>query len=394
MTDTRKPILTAPFCFCRHQLTISFDTDTILVHGKSASFIGAVLYSYGTSSVFLCVKSMKATKLPSGNYRCRVEIGRDASGKRIWKSITGPNKKAVEAEAAQFALTHTTVSDKGSFKHAADAYIASRRAVLSPSTIRDYISRSKYLEQYCPWLYNMQIYAISTQDLQRVVDTLVEQGFTPKTVKNYYGFLSVVLDTAGVSVRSPRMPQRERPMLNVPDEETVRLILDAAKGTELEIPILLAAFGPLRRGEICALSLDDIKDNVVHVRHAMVRSPEGEWIVKAPKTYTSDRYIAMPENVIAKIRERGYVTAMNPNQLSSAFKRFLQRLDIEPFRFHDLRHFCCSYLHGLNVPDIYIMQRSGHATTYTLRQIYTHTLQNQSEAETRKILSSFDTITG
>lgn len=337
---------------------------------------------------------MKATKLPSGNYRCRVEIGRDSSGKRIWKSITGPNKRAVEAEAAAFAVTHTPVSDKGSFRHAADTYIASRRAVLSPSTIRDYVSRSRHLEEYCPWLYQMPTYSITTRELQRAVDVLVEHGLAPKSIRNYYGFVSVVLDNSGISVRAPRLPQQERPKLNVPDEETVRLILDAAKGTELEIPIMLAAFGPLRRGEICALSLDDIDGNVIHVHSDMVQDTNHKWIIKPPKTYTSDRYIPMPEAVINAINAQGYVTKLNPNQLSTQFRRLLAKTKIPAFRFHDLRHFCCSYLHGLNVPDIYIMQRSGHATTYTLRQIYTHTLQNQSKTETAKILASFDTITG
>lgn len=240
----------------------------------------------------------------------------------------------------------------------------------------------------------MEIYSVSTRELQRVVDELVNQGLTPKSIKNYYGFVSVVLDNAGVTVRAPRMPQRERPVLNVPDEDTVRQILRAAEGTDLEIPIMLAAFGPMRRGEICALSLDDIDGNIIHVHHDMVQNDRREWIIKPPKTYTSDRYIPMPDNIIAKIREQGYVTRMNPNQLTTAFKRFLRKNNVQSFRFHDLRHFCCSYLHGLNVPDIYIMQRSGHATTYTLRQIYTHTLQNQSKTETERILASFNTITG
>ena len=48
----------------------------------------------------------------------------------------------------------------------------------------------------------------------------------------------------------------------------------------------------------------------------------------------------------------------------------------------------------MNVPDIYIMQRSGHSTSSTLRQIYTHTLQDQSQKETELILNGFKEIEG
>ncbi len=41
---------------------------------------------------------MKVTKLPSGNYRCRVYVGTDDTGKRLWKSFTGPNRKRVEQD--------------------------------------------------------------------------------------------------------------------------------------------------------------------------------------------------------------------------------------------------------------------------------------------------------
>ena len=44
---------------------------------------------------------MKVTKLPSGNYRCRVYVGTDDTGKHSWKSFTGPNRKRVEQGRCQ-----------------------------------------------------------------------------------------------------------------------------------------------------------------------------------------------------------------------------------------------------------------------------------------------------
>ncbi len=336
---------------------------------------------------------MKATKLPSGNWRIRVYIGTDANNKKVWKSVTAPTKARAELEAAQFKAAHEQpLEDRGTFAASASAFLRSRRAVLSPATYRNYQSTSRCLAEYLPWLCTMPIYSISTKDLQRAVDDMVGRGLSAKTVKNYYGFISVVLDYEEIAVRPPRLPQKERPPMRIPDEDTVRRVIEAAKGTNLEVPIMLAAFGPLRRGEICALTMADIQGDTIHVCKDMVKGPDG-WTIKPPKTYTSDRYITMPHEVVELIRRQGYVVDCNPDRLYKRFRQFLRRNDIPPFRFHDLRHFCCSYLHGLGVPDIYIMQRSGHSTSNTLRQIYTHTLQDQSEQETTKMLQNFEKLT-
>lgn len=335
---------------------------------------------------------MKVTRLPSGNYRCRVYVGTNEEGKRQWKSFTDPSKKRVEQMAANFQADHSIVGGTNSFEKATINFMNSRKPVLSPATVRVYESSFRCLKEYFPWFFNMQAHMITTADLQRVVDSLVERGLSTKTIKNYLGFISVVLDSIGSNIHSPRLPARSRTHLNVPDIETMRKVFKAVEGTDIEVAVMLAAYGPLRRGEICALTMDDIKGNVIHVCKDVVRGANNDWVTKPPKTYTSDRYIEMPQEVIDLINKQGYITNYHPDHLSYRFHSILGDNDIPPFRFHDLRHFCCSYLHGMNIPDIYIMQRTGHATNNTLRQIYTHTLQDQSKEETAKILKGFKAI--
>lgn len=336
---------------------------------------------------------MKATKLPSGNYRVRVFI--KTNGKPIRKSFTGTSKKEVEREAQRYLLDHQSgeeTVDELTFKDAEEAFLLAREAVLSPATVRTYRSAKKCLESYFPWLMAKDIHDLTTDHLQKIVDGLVKKGMKPKSVRNYYGFITVILDYHRIRLAPPRLPQKERSAMNIPDEATVKRVVSLAEGTELEVPVMLAAFGPLRRGEICALTMDDINGNVIHVCKDMVLDSSRQWVIKPPKTFSSDRYVTMPDRVIELIHKQGYVTKYDPNCLSYAFSTLLKNNGIEHFRFHDLRHFCCSYLHGMNVPDVYIMQRSGHSTNSTLRNIYTHTLQDQNAEETKRILSKFDTI--
>ena len=284
---------------------------------------------------------MKATKLPSGNYRVRIFV-KTASGKQIRKSFTGPGKKEVEREAQRYLLDHqeamtAEITDR-TFKDAEEAFLLAREAVLSPATVRTYKSAQKCLALYFPWLMNMNIHDLTTDHLQRIVDDLVKRNMKPKSVRNYYGFITVILDYNRIRLAPPRLPQKERSTLNIPDEATVKRVVALAEGTELEVPVMLAAFGPLRRGEICALTMDDIDGNIIHVCKDMVLNDAREWVVKPPKTFSSDRYVTMPDRVIKRIEKQGYVTNYDPNGLSYAFSTLLKNNGIEHFRFHDLRH--------------------------------------------------------
>lgn len=331
---------------------------------------------------------MKAERLKSGNYRCKVYLGVDPVTKvKKFKSITGPSRKAVEAEAARYAMLNR-VNVGSTVAGAVDAFITSREVTASPQTIVGYRSIEKRLNARSQWLMGKPIHSVTDDDLQRLVDEWTLQ-VSPKTVSNVKIFLCSALKYAGAVIGSPRMPQKVRPDLHIPSDEEVRAVIDAARGSSLEIPILLAAFGPLRRGEICALTMDDINGNVIHVHHAMVRDNDGQWQIKAPKTGSSDRYITMMPEIIDLINQQGYITHLNPNTLGHNFARFLKRHDLPKFRFHDLRHWSCSYMHAMGVPDQYIIQRSGHADSLTLRHIYTHTLQDQSRTETERILQGF-----
>lgn len=330
---------------------------------------------------------MKAERLASGNYRCKVYLGKDSTGKKAFKSITGVNKKAVEAEASRYALLNRAEVGQ-TVGHAIDQYIATREATKSPATIRGYIAQKRHLERDFGYLMGKPVHSVTTHDLQCLVDAMTATN-APKTVTNITAMVYSSLREAGCVIDRPKLPQKVRPVYKIPSEDTVRAVIEAAKGTELEIPIMLAAFGPLRRGEIAALSLDDIDGNVIHVHHSMVRDKNGKWQIKPPKTVSSDRYIQMMPEVIELIQSKGYVTKMNPNTITRRFEEFLESHGFPKFRFHDLRHWSASYMHGKGVPDIYIMQRTGHADNSTLRNVYTHTLQDQSEIETEHILNSF-----
>lgn len=340
---------------------------------------------------------MKAIKLPSGNYRVNAYCGKDPeTRKEIRRSFTGPDKRRVMAEASAWIDEHRRVMSAQDYEGAQKAFLRARKASLSPSTLRGYEAVTVAIEKETPWLLRKNCYAIGTEDLQQLVSTWAGNGASAKTIKNRMGLVTAVLTFKGMGRPAVQLPQTQLPDLNIPDSVTVRRTLKAAKkDTELWICIMLAATGPLRRGEICALTIEDVdvKTNVIHVAHDMVYGADNEWHTRPPKTRSSDRYILMPALVIQAIKKQGYVTNWNPNQLYLRFRRLLKDAKIPAYRFHDLRHYCISELLAKGVEEIYIAERSGHSSLGTMAR-YKHILNAHRKDVNAQIMEQFKSLTG
>lgn len=67
------------------------------------------------------------------------------------------------------------------------------------------------------------------------------------------------------------------------------------------------------------------------------------------------------------------------SSLTDHFSWVLEKADLKKIRFHDLRHYCASFLHALGVPDMYTMARGGWQSRETLERVYTHALEKQKK---------------
>lgn len=332
-----------------------------------------------------------AKKLKSGSWRCQVYshtediIQPDGTikKKRIYKSFTcnvaGPKgKRMCERMAAEWAENkdYKNLKSDLTMGEATDLYIKNREAVLSPCTIRDY---KRIRKNDLKLLENLKISRITQEDVQKAIN-LESQNHSPKTVRNTHGLISAVLRQYRPDFAlNTSMPKKVRPNIYVPSDGDIQRLISYVKCTELELPVLLAAFGPMRRGEICALDSKNISGNVVHVCCNMVRTEKGDWIIRQPKSYAGDRYIDYPDFVAEKWAGiHGRIVHLNPNNVTDRFHRALESSGLPRFRFHDLRHYSASIQHALGIPDSYIMQRGGWGNDGVLKSVYRHTMESKA----------------
>ena len=332
-------------------------------------------------------------KLPSGQWRTQVYDYTDANGKRHYRSFTADSKKKSAFMAAEFAANKQRIA-KGdlTISEALEEYIKTKENILSPSTIRGYRS---CVRNYYSKISDLKIRGLTNSEVQEWVNDLARQNKSPKTIANAHGLLMSALDLLAPELKiRTTLPQKQRPELYCPSDEDVKHLLEHVAGRELEIAILLAAFGPMRRGEICALTSDDIHGNIITVNKSMVMTDKGEWVIKAPKTYSSYRDIIFPDFVINRLSGiQGRIIKATPNQLTSRFERAIYYSRSPHFRFHDLRHYAASIMHAIGIPDQYIMQRGGWSTDGVMKSVYRNTIDSETQRMTGKINHHFENIT-
>ncbi len=346
-----------------------------------------------------------AKKLPSGSWRCQVfshfenipQPDGTIKKKRVYRSFTNDDptprgKRACEKAAADWAAMKedSTAVQNITFGHALDRYIAERESVLSPRTVMDY---KRIRRQELQSLMDIKISAITQDDIQKAIN-FEAQRHAPKTVRNSHGLVSAVLRVyrPGFALNTS-LPKKVRPKLYIPSDDEVKKLIEVVSGTEMELPILLAAFGPMRRGEISALHSSDISGNVVHVQRNMVRTEDKTWITKSPKTYAGDRYIDYPDFVAERWKGKiGRIVELSPNTITDKFKNILKRAGLHHFRFHDLRHYSASIQHSLGIPDSYIMQRGGWEGDAVLKSVYRHALVDKTKEMSNIANTYFDDL--
>lgn len=327
-----------------------------------------------------------AKKLPSGSYRVRIFDYRDEQNKPHYKSFTAATKKEAERMASMYK--YDPKKEMYTFSELMEHYLDSKDAVLSPSTLRSYTCMSKTLEEKYPKFCNKK--EITQDDVQELINDMAKTK-SPKTCKNYNAFISSILgDSSHFKIK---LPQQIKEAYKIPNKAEFKAILDAVKGTELEVPVLLGSFCMMRRSEICSLQLSDIDGDIIHIHSAYVKNKDNEYVKKTTKTVSSDRYIQAPGFVIDLIKEKGYVTNMTPAAISDAFHKIIVKLKIDGMVFHGLRHWGASYRHSeLNIPTAHIQRDGGWANAATLENIYRHALDDQHKEYSKRINNAFSDI--
>ena len=344
---------------------------------------------------------------------------KDKSGKRISKWLpTGlpvkGNKKRAEdmlmAARAEFVAGEAAIDRDMPFSSYLVQWMEIARSTLKPNTAAGYASMiqnpiAPYFQQRGITLGGLQAVDIQmfyTDQLKRV---------SANTVIHYHAIIHRALKYAVKTdlidanpADKVERPRKDRFTASFYDGNEVNRLFQAARGTPLELPVMLAAFYGLRRSEVVGLKWDaiDFENKTIAIRHTVTACAEkGRRIeVAADTTKTASSRRTLPlvpafQTKLAALKEQqeknrilcgrsyctdylGYVLVdamgnrLKLSYISTAFPALLKRNGLRPIRFHDLRHSCASLLLKNGVPMKQIQEWLGHSDFSTTANIYAH----------------------
>lgn len=322
----------------------------------------------------------------------------DETGRRRTKTFTASTKGKARKLSEIWEEEHLDGGNRASMTvlDALNAYIDNRSAVLSPSTVRSYKGIVSARIEGTD-IAKKDAASLTLTDVQKWINNEVKDKLSAKTVKDHLSLLRSATRSYNKRIEweDLALPQVQRFQGYTPTDKDIKALLKYTHGQSdptLYRAILLTAFGPLRRSEVCALTIGDIRGNAVTINKALVRNESGGWEIKPPKTVDSTRTIIYPAFVIRELSEiSDRIIPCNPDALVRRFERALKFAKLPHFRFHDLRHYGASimaYMDGVSQRTI--ENRGGWSrNSPVLKRIYQNTLADKEAAETETINAYF-----
>ncbi|MCI9083321.1 MAG: site-specific integrase [Lachnospiraceae bacterium] len=355
------------------------------------------------------------------SYQITVSNGRDIHGKQIFETTTwvpDPNKTENQNQKAleRFAMDFEDKVKNGKLlkdeKMTYQEYAALWLSKYAEKQMeRTSIERceSSLNNIILPSIGHLKLSEIQPLHLTRLYNELSENGYiqngkkkpySTRTIKRIHQIISSSLNTPYTVAHWGRTKK---------DGSEIKKHYET-KEFPLQFKVLfhLAIFGGFRRGELVALTWDDIdfKIHAVTINKASARTKDGI-ITKTPKTFSSNRTVTLPVDTMNLIRK--YKAEQQRYRLSlgtywkggsylfiqddgkqmdistpnKVFKKVIRIYNethedkLPEITLHGLRHTSATLLIAQNVDIKTVSNRLGHSETSTTMDIYAHALQKQ-----------------
>ena len=312
-------------------------------------------------------------------------------------------------------------------RHWLDAYASVNVSGKTLERYREIIERS-----IIPALGHVKLERLSPSAIQTFYSKQMASGgmrggpLSARTVLHFHRVLHEALRHAvkwQMLVRNPadavEPPRPKAAIVHPLDEDACNSLLRAVKGTDYALPVFLAIWTGMRRGEILALRWADVdlERGVAMVTRTLQQTGEG-LSFKEPKSAKSRRQIALSPETVAELKSHkarqaqvrlllgaGYAnedlicaradgTPVKPDGFTAAFKGFVSRRGMKTLRFHDLRHTHASLLLKGNIHPKIVSERLGHATIGITLDTYSHLMPGMQEEAARSIDAALAAVSG
>lgn len=217
----------------------------------------------------------------------------------------------------------------------------------------------------------------------------------PKTVIDAYALVATVLrkyvKDIDIDVTLPELQQSFITIL--PPED----IYPAIKGTDIELPCLLAMWLGMSMSEIRGLTKSKsvrgdklyIVETVVDTNNGPLRKDGGKE-EKRPRVYDIPPYLKTLIDAV----DGDVIEPRSGHAVYMRFQQELKNAGLPRMKFHALRHINASVMAEEMIPTVVAQERGGWKTDSTMKKVYTHTFTEGRVAADKKMDDRFNKIVG
>lgn len=380
----------------------------------------------------------KSGKLIS--YSIRVHRGRGTDGKQLkpWTATFDVNpswteksaRKKAEAFAAVFekeCREGMTSDSRKKFREYAEYVIGLKEERgCKHGTVDFYRVAGK---RVYPYIGHISIKDLRPEHLNRLYSDLLKDGsrrgggkLSVKTVLGLHRFISMVLEHAVKEGLIPfaassrvELPKAEKKTPNYFQPEEIRKIMQAAEQEPIQWRTMLHLFimTGCRRGEILGLKWPavDFEKKQLHICNVVLYRRDIGIYEDTPKTEKSDRFIAIPDETMERLKEyrrwqleerlrlgayyenQDFVFSqdngrpLHPDSVTSWCAKFSKKHGLPHINPHAFRHSAASALYYGGMDSVSISQRLGHAQVSTTADIYAHIIE-EADRRSADVLAS------
>lgn len=369
------------------------------------------------------------TKRSDGRIAVQIYLGKDENGKRKYKTVYGATQKEANKKAdeirAMLGKGLDVLQEQVTFKEWAELFLASQKKVLSESCFN---LKKKRIEYFYTYIGVTAINSVKVFQIEEALGNLAEtnpltgRATAGATLKNYKQVCSQVFKFAIKNRATEFNPAEfaELPKGTVKSQrralsETEReWILKLSSEHRAKRPAMIAMLCGLRRGELTALTWDDISFSERNITvNKSFDFKTGK--IKLPKSVSGIRKVPIPQILLDFLRTEKrtsiYVcpSAHNTMMSDTAWRRLLESLldslelehgthrknnkhspfptvrTVEPFGWHELRHTYATTLFEAGVDVLTAQYLLGHSSPETTMNIYTHLSEAQKSRSIVKL---------
>ncbi len=321
-------------------------------------------------------------------------------GERYSKTI----KASSPSEASRKLALFVAEIEKGNYRKSSGLTFTELCQLFLDKYGKDNLSETTY-KNYKNMLNNhilddigtIKINKLKRLQIQEFANKLLnEYNLSSKTIKNHIKVISAILNKGiewdlidynvadKVSIPKNTEKQKKKVVLYSYEElDGFIKSLEKLENKELQVAIYTSLYTGARRGEVMALTFNDINFNKcsIDLNKAKINIPNGTKIkdIKTGKNrlfYVPNSYINIVKEYYKYLGKPSKDTAlftMNPDTFSKSFKQFLKDNNLREINLKDLRALNESILVNKGLDVVSVAKRLGHlpstATNYYLDQI-------------------------